>query len=73
MKNNPLFFVPGQKMGFNGRYLILPVAYGLLCHGFNKYWIKNDLRHLYKEDLLKPQYRRLDNALLGFILIVLIK
>ena len=63
MKNNPLYFVSGKNMGFNAHYLILPIAYGLLCHGFNKYWLKNDLRHLYRDDLLKPQYRRLDNAL----------
>jgi len=33
------------KHGSKGQMLIiLPLGYGLLCHGFNKYWFKNDLR-----------------------------
>ena len=28
----------------------------------NKYWLRNDLRHLYR-DILKPQYKRYDEKL----------
>ena len=37
--------------------MILPALYGLLAWGLNRYWLQNDLRHLYKE-LVKPQHRR---------------
>ena len=37
--------------------MILPVLYGLLAYGLKKYWLQNDLRHLYKE-VIKPQHRR---------------
>ena len=30
--------------------------------GFEGYWLRNDLRHLYKE-ILKPYYRRVDDTL----------
>ena len=44
------------------RFLILPMlAYILLVRGFQKYWLENDLRHLYRE-ILKPYYKRIDDT-----------
>ena len=43
-------------------FIILPTLYGLLAYGLKKYWLENDLRHLYR-DLIKPQYRRYSDEL----------
>ena len=48
--------VQGRQLSLR-HFILLPVLYGLLAHGFKKYWLENDLRHLYKE-LIKPQHRR---------------
>lgn len=40
--------------------MLVPFAYYLLVQGLDKYWLKNDLRHLYKE-ILKPYYKRIDD------------
>ena len=47
---------PIQRLSLR-HFIWLPVMYGLLAHGLKKYWLENDLRHLYKE-LIKPQYCR---------------
>ncbi len=43
------------------QYLAVPLAYMLLVRGYDKYWLKNDLRHLYKE-ILKPYHKRIDDT-----------
>ena len=43
-------------------FIWLPLAYGLLAYGCKRYWLENDLRHLYKE-VLKPQHRRYSDEL----------
>ena len=52
---------PSQRLSLR-HFIWLPLAYGLLAYGFKKYWIENDLRHLYKE-VIKPQYRRYSDDL----------
>ena len=46
---------PGAK------YLAAPVAYLLLVKSLNKYYLNNELRYLYKQDLLVPWLRRIDD------------
>lgn len=48
---------------FNGKHFIVyPIIYGCLVYSLNNYWLKNDLRYLYR-DILKPQYKRYDDNL----------
>jgi hypothetical protein len=58
-KQERLLFNPTRK-SFTFSLLVVPLAYILLVRGFQAYWLKNDLRHLYKE-ILKPYYKRLDD------------
>ena len=46
---------PGAK------YLLPPIAYLMLVKGMNKYYFNNDLRHLYKQDILVPWLKRIDD------------
>ena len=46
---------PGAK------YLAAPLAYLLLVKSLNKYYLNNELRYLYKQDLLVPWLRRIDD------------
>ena len=43
---------PLQRLSLR-HFIILPVLYGLMAHYVKKYWLDNDLRHLYKE-VIKP-------------------
>ena len=43
---------PSQRLSLR-HFIFLPCAYFLLASGFKKYWLENDLRHLYKE-VIKP-------------------
>ena len=46
---------------FSARYLLIPFAYPLLVKNLNKYYLNNELRYLYKQDLLVPWLRRIDD------------
>ena len=48
------------RSSLGGKFLLIPIAYMLLVRGFNKYWLNNDLRFLYKE-ILKPYHKRIDD------------
>ena len=41
--------------------MVAPLAYVMLVKGLNKYYLNNDLRYLYKQDLLVPWLRRIDD------------
>ena len=43
------------------KYLAIPLAYYLLVKSLNKYYLNNELRYLYKQDLLVPWLRRIDD------------
>ena len=55
-----MIFDKSKSLGL--KLMILPISYILLVRGFDKYWIKNDLKLLYKE-ILKPYYKRVDDNL----------
>eukprot|EP00347_Sterkiella_histriomuscorum_P005864 403354986 len=58
-KNNQTYFT-SRRQSLGAKYLIVPIAFIYLVHGFKKYWLNNDLRYLYKE-ILKPHYKRIDD------------
>ena len=49
----------GRRLGLT-KYLILPIAYYYLVKGYQKYWLQNDLRFLYRE-ILKPSAKRIED------------
>ena len=49
------------KLHPSAKYLLIPVGYWLLAKNLNKYYLKNELRFLYKQDILVPWLRRIDD------------
>ena len=43
------------------KYLFVPVSYCFLVKNLNKYYLDNELRFLYKQDILVPWLRRIDD------------
>ena len=50
-----------MNKNFSARYLLIPFAYLLLVKNLSKYYLNNELRYLYKQDLLVPWLRRIDD------------
>lgn len=46
---------------FKFKYLIVPISYCFIVKGLNKYYLNNDLRFLYKHDILVPWMKRIDD------------
>ena len=49
------------KLHPSAKYLLIPVGYLLLAKNLNKYYLKNELRFLYKQDIIVPWLRRIDD------------
>ena len=50
-----------NKFNFSAKYLLVPISYLFLVKNFNKYYLNNELRFLYKQDILVPWLRRIDD------------
>ena len=49
------------KLQPSAKYLLVPLAYLFLVKNLNKYYLNNQLRFLYKQDILVPWLRRIDD------------
>ena len=49
------------KLQPGAKYLLVPIAYFFLVKNLNKYYLNNELRFLYKQDILVPWLRRIDD------------
>ena len=49
------------KLQPSAKYLLVPIAYFFLVKNLNKYYLNNELRFLYKQDILVPWLRRIDD------------
>lgn len=49
-------------LNWSAKYLFVPVAYLFLVKNLNKYYLNNELRFLYKQDILVPWIKRVDDS-----------